>query len=346
MNHTAELHAATSPVAASAPTTDPGGLEHLMAQVRRAAPLDVTVLLTGETGSGKTRPARLIHDLSPRRGGPFVAVDCSALAPNLAESELFGHARGAFTGAARDRAGKLAAAGAGTLLLDEINSLPPAVQGKLLRAVEDHAFEPLGTDRLLPVRARLLAAATVDLKAEVEAGRFRADLYHRLNVIAFRVPPLRERRGCIVPLAEGFLRESAARQGRTDLAAFSANAAVLLEVYPWPGNVRELRNAVERAVALCPAGEIDVGDLPDAVRRFAPVCAGRGEPMSPLRQWKDGLEVQRILEVLRKHNEARSPAGRELGITRMGLYKKLRKYGLHLSRSPNCGPSPRAAEVA
>jgi DNA-binding NtrC family response regulator len=176
-----------------------------------------------------------------------VAVDCSARAPGLAESELFGHARGAFSGAGRERGGKLAAEEAGTLLLDEINSLPLAVQGKLLRAVEDRVFEPLGTDRLLPLRARVIAAANVELEAEVEAGRSRADHYHRLIVLASRVPALRERRGCIVPLAEAFLRESAARHGRANLAGFSPAAAGLLEAYPWPSNVRELRNAVERA---------------------------------------------------------------------------------------------------
>jgi DNA-binding NtrC family response regulator len=160
------------------------------------------------------------------------------------------------------------------------------------------------------------------------------------------VPALRERRGCIVALAETFLRESAARHGRADLAGFSPGAAELLEAYPWPGNVRELRNAVERAVALCPAGQIDVGDLPDAVRRFAPACAGAGRPLPPLQQWKDRLEVERLREVLRKHNEVRSPAARELGISRVSLYKKLRKYGLHVSRPPGRGPSPLAAEVA
>lgn len=344
MSHTAVLQATATP--RPAPTSDPGGLGPLMAQVKRVALLDLTVLLTGETGSGKTRLARLIHDLSPRCGEPFVVVDCSAVAANLAESELFGHARGAFTGAARDRAGKLAAAGAGTLLLDEINSLPLALQGKLLRAVEERVFEPVGTNRLLPVRARVIAAANVELAAEVEAGRFRADLYHRLNVIAFRVPALRERRGGIMPLAAAFLREFAARHGRADLAGFSAGAAALLEAYSWPGNVRELRNAVERAVALCPAGEVGVGDLPDAVRRFLPAGAGAGGPLPALQQWKDGLEVERIREVLRKHNDVRSRAARELGISRMGLYKKLHKYGLQRGRSHSCGSSPLAAEVA
>jgi DNA-binding NtrC family response regulator len=344
MKHTAEFQATAAPRPGSAPTTDPGGLDALMAQVRRAAPLDLTVLLTGETGSGKTRLARLIHDLSPRRGEPFVAVDCSAPAPALVESELFGHAKGAFTGADRDRAGKLAAAGAGTLLLDEVNSLPLAVPGKLLRAVEERVFEPVGTDRLLPVCARVIAAANVDLEAEVEAGRFRADLYHRLNVIAFRVPALRERRGCIVPLAEAFLGESAARHGRADLAGFSLAAAALLESYDWPGNVRELRNAVERAVALCAAGAIEAGDLPDGVRWFTP--AGPRRPSSPLRRWKDGLEVERLREVLRRHNDMRSPAARELGISRVALYKKLRKYGLHRGQSPGRGSSRRVAEVA
>jgi transcriptional regulator with GAF, ATPase, and Fis domain len=218
--YTADLQTHASPRTGPARSADPGGLEGLMARVRRVAPLDVTVLLTGETGSGKSRLARLLHDLSPRRGQPFVVVDCSALAPSLAESELFGHARGAFTGAGRDRSGKLAAAGAGTLLLDEVNSLPLALQGKLLRAVEDRVFEPLGSDRLLPLRARVIAASNAPLEAEVQAGRFRADLYHRLNVVAFRVPALRERRGCIVPLAETFLREGAARCGRADLAGF------------------------------------------------------------------------------------------------------------------------------
>ncbi len=320
---------------------DPGGLDRLMAQVRRVAPLDVTVLLTGETGSGKSRMARILHDLSPRRAEPFVVVDCSALAAGVAESELFGHAKGAFTGAGRDRAGKLAAAGAGTLLLDEVNSLPLALQGKLLRAAEDRVFEPLGSDRPLPLRARVVAASNAPLEAEVRAGRFRADLYHRLNVVAFRVPALRERPGCVVPLAEAFLRELAARCGRADLEGFSAAAARLLESYPWPGNVRELRNAVERAVALCPDGEVGAEDLPDAVRLSVPAGAG-----APLQQCKEAVEVERIREALRRHNEGRSRAARELGISRVALHKKLRKYGLAGGASAGGVPPPLAAEVA
>jgi DNA-binding NtrC family response regulator len=343
MSQTAELQTTTTPRTGPDRSADNGGLDRLMAQVRRVAPLDVTVLLTGETGSGKSRLARIIHDLSPRRGQPFAVVDCSALAPGVAESELFGHARGAFTGAARDRAGKLAAAGEGTLFLDEVNSLPLALQGKLLRAVEDRVFEPLGSDRLLPLRARLVAAANAPLEAEVRAGRFRADLYHRLNVVAFRVPALRERPGCVVPLAEAFLREGAARNGRADLAGFSAAAAALLGSYPWPGNVRELRNAVERAVALCPGGEVGAEDLPDPIRLFAPAGAGAG---APLQQCKEAVEVERIREALRRHNEGRSRAARELGISRVALHKKLRKYGLAGGASAGGVPPPLAAEVA
>jgi DNA-binding NtrC family response regulator len=179
----------------------------------------------------------------------------------------------------------------------------------------------------------VVAAANVPLEGEVEAGRFRADLYHRLNVIAFRVPPLRERRCCIMPLAESFLRESAARCGRSDLAGFAPGAAERLEAYDWPGNVRELRNAVERAVALCPGGAIEVADFPDPVRRFTPAGAGSRGPLLPLRQWKDGLEAQCVREALRKHNAVRSKAARELGISRVTLYKKMRKHGLHGSRA-------------
>src|SRR5580765_8573954 len=186
-------------------------MSELREQVKRVIPQDTTLLLTVETGTGKTRLARLIHELSPRRNEPFLVVDCGAVSPSLIESEMFGHVNGAFTGADRDRLGKFAAAGRGTLFLDEINSLPLPLQGKLLRAVDDRVFEPVGSERGQPLHARLIAATNALLDDEVTEGRSRADLYFRINVVGFFLPPLRERRDLIVQLANKFLTELAAR---------------------------------------------------------------------------------------------------------------------------------------
>lgn len=316
----------------------PPEFQLLRDQLRRVIPQDTTLLFSGETGTGKTRLARIVHELSPRRDEPFLVVDCGALSISLIESELFGHVRGAFTGADRDRPGKLSAAGKGTLLLDEINSLPMPLQVKLLRAVDERVFEPVGANRSQPLRARLVAASNASLEAEVAAGRFRADLYYRLNVVSFYLPPLRERRQVVGSLAQKFLAEFAARN-RPDLHGLGADAVRALEAYHWPGNVRQLRNVIERSAALCPGQEILRSDLPESIRspmqgaaRAADEAAAPNSsssaPCLTLSQSKAEAEVLRITEALRKHGNNRLRAAAELGISRMGLYKKLHKYGI------------------
>jgi DNA-binding NtrC family response regulator len=307
-------------------------------QMRRVIRQDATILLTGETGTGKTRLARLIHELSPRAAEPFHVIDCGAMNPELIESEMFGHVKGAFTGAERDRVGKFAAAGGGTLLLDSISSLPLALQAKLLRAVDERTFEPVGSERPLPLRARLMAAGNIPLETLVAAGRFRADLFFRINVVSFRLQPLRERPELIVPLARQFLAEFAVRN-RPDVQAFAAATRNALKAYSWPGNIRELRNVIERAVALCPGPEIVPADLPEAVERghhaqpalpgaAAPPVAAASPPSTTLLRTRAHAEATRISEALVKHQNNRCRAAAELGISRMALYNKLHKYNL------------------
>jgi DNA-binding NtrC family response regulator len=311
----------------------------LLGQIRRVGPQDTTLLLTGETGTGKTHLARLTHELSPRRDEPFLAIDCGALSPTLVESEMFGHVKGAFTGAERDRQGKFAAAAGGTLLLDEVNSLPLPLQGKLLRAVDERAFEPVGSNKLQPLRARLIVAGSLPLDREVQEGRFRADLYYRLNVVGFYLAPLRERRRAIAPLAARFLVQFACKNSRS-VGQITPDALRALEEYNWPGNLRELRNVIERAVALCPDSDIQLRDLPERIRSAvpttsappaevsasgpAPHAAGRGE----LATAAEEAEILRITAALEKHGHNRQRAAAELGISRMALSRKLHKYGL------------------
>lgn len=322
----------------------PPELNGLREQVMRIAPQDTTILLTGQTGSGKTRLARLIHQLSPRRHQPFLVVDCGALSPSLIESEMFGHVKGAFTGADRDRNGKFAAAGRGTLLLDEINSLPLALQTKLLRVVEEKVFEPVGSNRPQPLQARIIAVSNVPLEHEIAAGRFRADLYFRLNVVGFYLPPLRGRPSAILPLCHKLLSEFAG-VNRPDVRGIAPEALKAMQDYSWPGNIRELRNVIERAVALAPGPIIEIGDLPELIQMNAGADGRPAKPAEPaasedpasltLAESKELAEVQRIKEALVKHKNNRLRAAGELGISRMGLYKKLHKYGLaHRRREP------------
>jgi DNA-binding NtrC family response regulator len=312
-------------------------IRQLTDQIYRVAPQETTILLTGETGTGKTQLARVIHDLSPRRREPLQVVNCGAIPPTLIESEMFGHVKGAFTGANNDRNGKFYDAGGGTLLLDEIDALSTELQAKLLRVVEERVFEPVGSNRSYAMQARLIVASNRDLEAEVAAGRFRSDIYYRLNVVSFHLPPLRDRREVIPRLIRQFLSEFVMRNGR-EIDGIAPPAMEALCTYHWPGNVRELRNAIERAVALCPAQEIQLEDLP------ASICQVRGEtgrlaaegttgssPLSPfktLSQIKEQAEVARILKVLHSCNNNRQRAAAILGISRMTLYNKMHKYGL------------------
>jgi two-component system, NtrC family, response regulator HydG len=313
-------------------------MRNLASMVRRVAAMSSTVLLSGETGTGKTRMARLIHDLSPRRDQPFLVVNCGALSASLIESEMFGHIRGAFTGADRDRVGKFADAGTGTLFLDEIDSLPPSLQAKLLRAVEDRVFEAVGSNKTMEVRARLIVASNRDLAHEVACERFRGDLYYRLNVVGFTLPPLRERPEVVSALANRFLEQLAIQCGRR-LRGFSTAAMLCLESHPWPGNVRELRNVIERAVVLSGGDHIGVEDLPASLRGDRPVeveqprVSSLSEPAivpnsRSLVAIREGAEQERILQALAKHGNNRVQTAKDLGVSRMTLYKKLHKYGL------------------
>ena len=309
----------------------------LREQIRLVAPQEINVLLVGETGTGKTRLAGIIHKLSPRRLSPYLVINCAALSESLIESEMFGHVRGAFTGADRDRTGKFAEVDRGTLLLDEIDALPLGLQSKLLRAVEERVFEPVGSNTSMPMQARLIAASSRPLSGEVAAGRFRADLYFRLSVVEFSLPPLRERLSAIRTLVLRFVHDLSAHHGR-DVRGIAPDALRILQTHDWPGNIRELRNVLERAVSLCSGPEIQTFDLPDSlnsgeVRMIAPphlpAMAGVGQgPRSHLAQVKEEAEVARIIEALHRHHDNRLRAAEELGISRMTLYKKLHKYGL------------------
>jgi DNA-binding NtrC family response regulator len=292
-----------------------------MEQVRKlvsdVAATATTVLVTGQSGTGKELIARVIHDLSPRRKEPFVAVHCAALAENLLESELFGHERGAFTGAVAARKGRFELADGGTIFLDEIGEISAAVQVKLLRVLQEKEFERVGGMRPLSVDVRIVAATNKDLKAEIAAGRFREDLYYRLNVFPIALPSLAERREAILPLAEYFLKKFAAAFGKS-IAGFSPAARSALENYPWPGNVRELQNVIERAMILA-QGEIGVTHL-----NLEPLRA----PLVPAESVLKTNEREAIRKVLDETGGNRKQAARILGISLRTLQYRIKEYGL------------------
>jgi len=306
-------------------------LESLMRQLQRVAPLDTTILITGETGTGKTHLARVIHELSPRKEKPFVVVPCGAVPPSLLESEMFGHVRGAFTHADRDRTGKFLHVGDGTLLLDEVDCVPLEGQMKLLRVVEERTFEPVGANKTHQMRARLIVATNRPLQEEVDAGRFRADLFYRLKVVEFTVPPLRERPESIKALAEKFLEDARANTGRS-VTQISTDAMRAMEAYRWPGNVRELRNVIERAVALGQGGAIEVSDLPECIgangTTFTPFSLAASGVGNVLASARSHAERARLIRALDRNDNNRTTTAVELGISRVTLYKKLHKHGL------------------
>jgi transcriptional regulator with PAS, ATPase and Fis domain len=297
-------------------------MRRLLDLLPAVAESDCTVLVEGETGTGKELLARAIHDLGPRRKGPFVAVSCAAIPDTLLEAELFGVRAGAFTGAVKDRPGRFSRANGGTLLLDEVGEVSPAVQVKLLRVLQERRFEPLGASAGQAADVRVIAATNRDLRAMVGRGEFREDLYYRVNVVRLEVPPLRRRREDIPLLAEHFLAAARRRQGRGP-NEMSPEAMALFLAHDWPGNVRELENAVEHACVLCSGPRIEALHLPEQLR-------GRVLRNRDLAGAVRDAEAEAIREALRRNRNNRLAAARELGLHRATFSRKVKALGLVL----------------
>jgi len=302
-------------------------MRQLVDLARRVARVDSTVLITGESGSGKERIARLLHEESTRAAGPFVAVNCGAITETLLESELFGHARGAFTGATQDRPGLFEASSGGTLLLDEVGEVSPGMQVKLLRALQEREIRRVGENKSRPVDVRVVAATNRDLANGVAGGAFRQDLYYRLKVVELPVPALRDRREDILPLARVLLADAAVRMKRR-IAGLAPAAADQLLRYEWPGNVRELENAMERAVALARGGRVELDDLPEEIRQASPRPAATKGTVRPLEE----VEKEYILAALDLNGGNQTRTAEQLQIGSATLYRKLKSYGFTSGR--------------
>jgi DNA-binding NtrC family response regulator len=293
-------------------------MKKVISQAKRVAMVDSTILLHGESGSGKERIARLIHDSSRRQGGPFVAINCAAVPESLLESELFGHVRGAFTGAVSDRPGLFEAARAGTLVLDEVAELPLSMQAKLLRVLQEREVRRVGENKTRSIDVRLIAATHRDLTVEAKAGRFREDLLFRLRVVTLEIPPLRERREDIVPLARLALSE-ATKQAQLGRKELGPSVCRKLLSYRWPGNVRELFNAIERAVVLSERRMLQASDLPSEIVR-------PNDTSTVAQQTLESLERDAILQALRSEAGNRTRTAQRLGIGPATLFRKLKQY--------------------
>ena len=305
------------------------GMARLREQVAMAAPTNGRVLVFGENGTGKELVARNIHALSLRRTGPFVEVNCAAIPEELIESELFGHVRGAFTGAVADRRGKFELAHGGTIFLDEIGDMSLKTQAKVLRVLQEQVMEAVGGSTRIRVDARVVAATNKDLRAEIKAGRFREDLFFRLNVVPISVPPLRERREDIALLADHFMAMLAREYGRR-AKRFETDAIEALQRYPWPGNVRELRNVIERLMIMVPGERVTARDLLFLDQSAGSVAVEDSSPASimPLHDARDDFERQYILRALAAQQGNISRTADVLGVERSNLYRKMRSFGI------------------
>ena len=289
-------------------------MQKVFRMIRQAAPTDATVLIQGPSGTGKELVARAIHNLSRRSKGPFVAVEFAAISPNLLESEMFGHEKGAFTGAVSRRIGRFEAANHGTIFLDEISEMPLELQVKLLRVLQEREFQRVGSNETVKADIRIVAATNRDLAAYVREGKFREDLYYRLNVIDLHLPALKERSGDVPLLVNRYLKEFGGR-------SVSPDAMRILESYAWPGNVRELRNAVEKMCVLSQEGDIGVDDIPDEMKRDTAKMLSTSGTL-------EETEKAKILAVLEEVGGNRTKAAERLGISRRTIYRKLEEYGL------------------
>jgi two-component system response regulator AtoC len=311
--------------------------QHLLEEIERVAPYKTNVLIMGESGTGKELVARTIHQSGPRRDRPWVAINCSAIPRDLMESELFGYVKGAFTGANQTRLGRLEQAQGGTLFLDEIGDLDPALQTKLLRVLQEREFSALGSDQVRKVDVRIMAATNRNLKEMVQQGKFREDLYYRLDVYTIQVPPLRDRRDDIPLLAQAFLDELASETDKP-VHQFSPEALTVLGDYSWPGNIRELHNAIERSLLSCRGDTIEARDLPYAILRgvgSAPQQDSCLDMMgsADLDAWLESVERRAILQALEQSGGVQAAAARKLGISERSLWHRIKKLKIQVNRS-------------
>ncbi len=316
-------------------------LEMALATLAKVAPSDANVLVNGESGTGKELAAQMLHANSSRRAGPFVPVDCAALPSNLLESELFGHEKGAFTGAHQSKRGLLELAHGGTLFLDEIGELNPELQAKLLRTLQERSFRRLGGERLVSVDIRIISSTNRDLPVEIQQGRFRQDLLYRLNVVTVVLPPLRDRQGDVALLGEHFLREFSQASNKS-CGRITPDVLRLLEQYHWPGNIRELRNVMERAVVLCDGDTVRVRDLPDYIREKAQLSKQIHAAMgykAAREQWLETQGKGYLTTLLRRHKGNISAIAREAQISRKSVYELLRRFEIPAGHASSSAPS-------